>query len=55
MLTLNPDPDPDLPLRENVRLLGRILGKTIQAQVGVDLYNKVETLRQLSKKAYKTY
>lgn len=45
--------DPDLPLRENVRLLGGILGKTIQAQVGVALYNKVETLRQLSKKAYK--
>lgn len=45
--------DSDLPLRENVRLLGRILGKTIQAQVGVDLYNQVEKIRQLSKKAYK--
>src|SRR5579864_3141154 len=45
--------DSDLPLRENVRLLGRILGKIIQAQVGVALYDKVETIRQLSKKAYK--
>lgn len=45
--------DSNVSLRENVRLLGGILGETLQAQVGFELYNKVETLRRLSKEAYK--
>lgn len=49
MLTENSN----MPLREDVRLLGKILGETIQSQVGFELYNKVETIRRLSKEAYK--
>ncbi len=41
--------NPDAPLRANVRLLGDTLGKTLKAQVGEDLYLKIETIRQLSK------
>jgi len=32
-------------LRDNIRLLGSILGDTIRSQVGEDLYNKVEEIR----------
>lgn len=43
--------DPVAPLRSNVRLLGDTLGKTLKAQVGEALYEKIETIRQLSKEA----
>lgn len=43
--------DPNAPLRGNVRLLGDTLGKTLKAQVGDALYQKIETIRQLSKEA----
>lgn len=36
----------DLPLLENIRLLGRILGETIQAHDGSSAYELVETIRQ---------
>ena len=35
-------------LRDNVRLLGSILGDTIRSQVGEDLYNIVEKIRDLA-------
>ena len=35
-------------LRDNIRLLGSILGDTIRSQVGEDLYNIVEEIRDLA-------
>src|SRR5690606_18223945 len=36
-------------LRENVRLLGELLGETIHAHEGADIFEKVENIRQLGK------
>jgi phosphoenolpyruvate carboxylase len=36
----------DAPLREDIRLLGRLLGDTLQEQVGADGFTLVETIRQ---------
>ena len=36
-------------LRDNVRLLGELLGETIHAHEGEDLFTKVEGIRQLGK------
>lgn len=36
-------------LRENVRLLGELLGETIHAHEGADLFDKVEKIRQVGK------
>jgi phosphoenolpyruvate carboxylase len=38
--------DKDLPLREDTRLLGRILGDVLRAQAGDDGYQRIETVRQ---------
>ncbi len=38
----------DLPLIEDIRLLGRILGETIRDQEGEDAYELIERTRQLS-------
>jgi phosphoenolpyruvate carboxylase len=43
--------DPHLPLREDVRLLGNLLGETLRTQAGVPLFEKVEHVRSLSKRA----
>lgn len=43
-----PARDQDLPLREDVRLLGRILGETIQAREGSKAYETIEKIRQLA-------
>jgi phosphoenolpyruvate carboxylase len=40
--------DKDLPLREDIRLLGRILGDTIRQQSGEVVYDTVENIRQNS-------
>src|SRR5947209_2858024 len=40
--------DKDLPLREDIRLLGRILGDTIRAQGGGAVFETVENIRQNS-------
>jgi phosphoenolpyruvate carboxylase len=40
-------PDKDLPLREDIRLLGRILGDTVRAQEGAKTYELIERVRQL--------
>jgi phosphoenolpyruvate carboxylase len=37
-----------LPLRRDVRSLGHILGQVIREQAGVDLFDKVESLRRLA-------
>ncbi len=41
----------DAPLREDVRLLGNLLGETLKEQAGQDLFNQIEQIRALSKGA----
>src|SRR5262245_23033768 len=41
-------PDKDLPLREDIRLLGRILGDTVRSQEGEAVFAIVERIRQTS-------
>ena len=41
-------PDKDLPLREDIRLLGRILGDTVRSQEGESVFAIVERIRQTS-------
>jgi len=43
--------DPHQPLREDVRLLGELLGDTIRTQAGDALFHTVERVRALSKSA----
>ena len=38
--------DKDLPLREDIRLLGRILGDTVRDQAGAAVFDTVEHIRQ---------
>ncbi|MBV9826720.1 MAG: phosphoenolpyruvate carboxylase [Alphaproteobacteria bacterium] len=40
--------DKDQPLREDIRLLGRILGDTVREQAGERVYDTVENIRQNS-------
>jgi phosphoenolpyruvate carboxylase len=40
--------DKDLPLREDIRLLGRILGDTVSQQEGGEVFDVVERIRQNS-------
>ena len=44
----------DLPLREDVRLLGRILGDTLREQEGEDAFNLIENVRQAAVQFRKT-
>lgn len=44
--------DPHGPLREDVRLLGRLLGDVLKEQHGEELFEKVEKVRSLSKGAH---
>ena len=44
----HPSDDKDLPLREDIRLLGRLLGDTVRAQEGEAVFDLVETIRQSS-------
>lgn len=41
-----PPADKDLPLREDIRLLGRLLGDAVRDQEGEPTFNLVETIRQ---------
>jgi phosphoenolpyruvate carboxylase len=43
--TLSPD-DKDAPLREDIRLLGRLLGDVVREQEGKTAFDVVETVRQ---------
>ncbi len=40
--------DKDLPLRDDIRLLGRILGDTVREQEGEEVYELVEQIRRAS-------
>ena len=40
--------DKDLPLRDDIRLLGRILGDTVREQRGAVAFDTVERIRQSS-------
>ena len=42
------EPDKDLPLRDDIRLLGRILGDTVREQEGEEVFELVEQIRQAS-------
>ena len=44
-------PDPHKPLRQDVRLLGELLGDTLRTHAGDDLFNRVERVRALAKSA----
>ena len=44
-------PDPHAPLREDVHLLGELLGDTLRAACGPAIFDLVESLRQTSKDA----
>ncbi len=50
MSLINPEatPSKDLPLRDDIRLLGRLLGDTIREQEGEAVYEIVEHIRQSS-------
>src|SRR5262245_57615519 len=43
--------DPHQPLREDVRLLGQLLGDTLRAQAGDAIFHTVERVRALAKSA----
>ncbi len=43
--------DLQAPLRENVKLLGQLLGHTIRSDLGEAFFEKVETIRRLAKAA----
>jgi len=38
--------DQDLPLKEDIRLLGRLLGDTLREQEGEETFNLIEQIRQ---------
>jgi phosphoenolpyruvate carboxylase len=40
------EPDKDLPLREDIRLLGRLLGDTLREQEGEETFDLIERIRQ---------
>lgn len=46
---INCDNDQNVPLRDDVRMLGNLLGQTIRQQAGEEIFNKVEEIRQLAK------
>ncbi|MEM9331422.1 MAG: phosphoenolpyruvate carboxylase [Pseudomonadota bacterium] len=45
---IDTNPDKDVPLKEDIRFLGRLLGDTVREQQGDDVFNIVETIRQKS-------
>jgi len=45
-------PDPHAPLRDDVRLLGELLGETLRAREGDAFFDRVEEVRALAKRAH---
>ncbi len=45
---LDTSPDKDLPLKEDIRFLGRLLGDTVREQQGQETFDIVETIRKNS-------
>jgi phosphoenolpyruvate carboxylase len=45
-ITQDPAVDKDLPLREDIRLLGRLLGDTLREQEGEETFQLIEQIRQ---------
>ncbi len=43
-----PPPDKDFPLKEDIRLLGRVLGDTVREQEGEETFQLIERIRQNS-------
>src|SRR5574338_1074475 len=43
--------DPHKPLRDDVRMLGELLGETLRARAGIPVFETVERVRALSKSA----
>jgi phosphoenolpyruvate carboxylase len=43
--------DPHKPLRDDVRMLGELLGLTLRSQEGIELFDRVERVRALAKRA----
>ena len=50
-MTAGPPRDPHAPLRENVKLLGKILGDVIRRREGDSSYEIVEALRGIAKQS----
>ena len=48
---MSPELDPHARLRDDVRLLGSLLGRVLQEQEGTPLFDAVEQVRALSKSA----
>ena len=46
MSTVDSENDKDLPLREDIRFLGRMLGDTLREQEGDHAFELVENIRQ---------
>src|SRR5436309_7458824 len=42
------EPEKDIPLREDIRLLGRILGDTVREQEGEAVFDIIEQIRRTS-------
>ncbi|WMS42394.1 phosphoenolpyruvate carboxylase [Acuticoccus sp. MNP-M23] len=46
MTSVDDTPDKDTPLREDIRLLGRLLGDVVRDQEGGEIFSAIETVRQ---------
>jgi phosphoenolpyruvate carboxylase len=52
-MSTKPTTDKDQPLREDIRLLGRLLGDTVREQEGAEVFDRVEHIRQLALRGHR--